>query len=190
MAENLVTLAEYKAYAGLNTPKEDVEITALIPMVSALVKRICRRTFVDWVTTPKVEIKSGGFHNILTEEYPIISVTSLEVSDDMGATYTALVEDTDFIINRDGGDEIVHPTSYFARGINRYKLTYNAGFTTLPLDLKLAVFDLITYYRKNDMSVHSTKAPGTNAVQIEYITSSNLPIHIKRVLDLHVADYL
>jgi len=26
-------------------------------------------------------------------------------------------------------------------------------------------------------------------VQIEYISTTNLPAHIKRVLDLHVADY-
>ncbi len=70
-----------------------------------------------------------------------------------------------------------------------YKLTYTAGFEVLPEDLKLAIFDLTTYYMKNDMAVHSNKAPGTNTVQIEYVTTTNLPSHIKRVLDQYAANY-
>jgi hypothetical protein len=50
--------------------------------------------------------------------------------------------------------------------------------------------DLITYYRKNDGSVHNNKSPGAGgSVQLEYIMNTNFPAHIKRVLDLYVADY-
>jgi hypothetical protein len=59
----------------------------------------------------------------------------------------------------------------------------------VPADLKLAVLDLVTYYRKNDGAIHSTKAPGTNSVQIEYVSTASLPAHIRRVLDMYVADY-
>jgi hypothetical protein len=60
----------------------------------------------------------------------------------------------------------------------------------MPEDLKLAVLDLVTYYVKNDMAVHSPKSPGTNTVQIEYITKNTLPAHIARVLDQYTANYL
>jgi hypothetical protein len=73
--------------------------------------------------------------------------------------------------------------------INGYKVTYTAGFETIPEELKLAVMDLITYYIKNDAAIHSSKAPGTNTVQIEYVTTTNLPAHIKRVLDQYAANY-
>jgi hypothetical protein len=73
--------------------------------------------------------------------------------------------------------------------INGYKVSYFAGYEVVPEDLRLAVLDLVTYYRKNDGAIHSTKAPGTNAVQIEYISTTSLPAHIKRVLDFYVADY-
>jgi len=39
------------------------------------------------------------------------------------------------------------------------------------------------------MSIHANKAPGSNAVQIEYITTSQLPAHIKRILDMYRTDY-
>jgi len=181
----LVTLAEYKAYAGIANPKEDADIELLIVKISAYVKNLCRRTFIDYASTPKVEIHSGGFSNIITEEYPILSVNSVESSSDYGATYTAY---TDFVHDK-RRDEIVCTNGIFPEGVNALKVTYTAGFAAIPEDLKLAVFDLITYYRKNDSSIHSTKAPGTNAVQIEYITSSALPIHIRRVLELYIADY-
>ena len=49
--------------------------------------------------------------------------------------------------------------------------------------------DLINYYVRNDSAIHSQKAVGANAVQIEYITSTSLPAHIKRVLDQYTAYY-
>lgn len=181
----LVTLAEYKAYVGIANPKEDAEIELLIPKISAYVKKLCRRTFIDYATTDKVEVSNGGFRSILTSEYPILSVSSVQTSSDYGVTYTPF---TDYVVDS-YSDEIVCIAGTFPEGINAVKVAYKAGFTEIPEDLKLAVCDLITYYRKNDASIHSTKAPGTNAVQIEYITSSALPIHIRRVLELYVADY-
>jgi hypothetical protein len=187
MPENLVTLAEYKAYAKKINPNDDAAINLLIPAVSALVKTICRRSFIDYITTPKVDILNGGFKNLIPREYPILEVVSLEESTDNGVTYSPI---TNYAVNWESADEIVCTDYEFSKGYNRYKLTYKCGFLTVPEDLKLGIMDLITYYLKNDMAVHSTKAPGTNSVQIEYITSSNLPIHIRRVLDLYVADYL
>jgi hypothetical protein len=49
--------------------------------------------------------------------------------------------------------------------------------------------DLLTYYKDNDAAIKSTKAAGTNNTQIEYVQTSNLPAHIRRVFDLYMADY-
>ena len=186
----LVTRAEYKAYAGLTSPTQDAMIDLLIPKVSELVKTICRRTFVDYVNDSKTEYFDGGNFNLIPLETPTISVASLEYSSDYGVTYTALTEFVDYIVSKGNGE--VYTTSRivpFTYGINAYKLTYTAGYEVLPDELKLAVFDLIGYYIKNDMAVHSPKAPGTNTVQIEYVTTANLPAHIRRVLDLYTANY-
>lgn len=181
----LVTLAEYKDYVGIANPKEDANIEVIIPLVSELVKTLCRRSFIDYAVTPKVDITNGGFPDILTSEYPILEVVSVENSTDYGTTYA---DYTAFVLDKQN-DKIVCTQGSFPSGINSMRVTYKAGFVALPDDLKLAVYDLITYYRKGDFSVHSNKAPGTNAVQIEYITSSALPIHIRRVLELYIADY-
>ncbi len=187
----LITRAEYKAYVGITSPNSDTVIDALIPKVSALVKNYCRRTFIDYVNDAKVETTSGGYgENLLLEEYPVISVTSVGWSVDYGQNYTDLVEFTDYVVEVEKGYIVALSASgEWDKCLNGYQVTYTAGYETLPEDLKLAVMDLVTYYIKNDASVHSPKAPGTNSVQIEYITSSAFPAHIKRVLDLYRASW-
>lgn len=188
MGLNLITKAEYKSYVGINSPNEDALIDSLIPKVSQLIKNYCRRTFVDYIDDPKVDQFNGG-EVLYLKEYPVVSVSSVEYSVDYGKTYVALAEYDDWVLNR--AEDAIIPTSasIFQILVNGYKVTYTAGYESVPEDLKLAVFDLITYYRKNDSAIHSPKAPGTNSVQIEYITTTSLPAHIRRVLDLYVADY-
>jgi len=53
----------------------------------------------------------------------------------------------------------------------------------------LAIFDLVKYYMRNDMAVHSNKAPGTSIVQLDYQTNASVPAHIRRILDLYRVDY-
>ena len=191
MATDLITLAEYKAYAGISSTNQDTIISAIIPKVSALVKTLCRRTFIDYYNDPKLEIFSGGTNlfNLYLVEYPVASVSSVEYSSDNGATYTTLVEFTDYVVDWETNSIYSLAATGFPKAINGYKVTYTGGFETLPIDLKLAVLDLVTYYIKNDQSVHSPKAPGTNSVQIEYITTTALPSHIKRVLDMYVGSF-
>lgn len=187
MAKNLITLAEYKAYAGLTSPNHDAEILQLIPKISELVKTYCKRTFVDWLDDPKLEHFNGGYQTLLLEETPVSQILEVGYSSDYGQTYTPLVEYRDWVL--DGNYIVSVNPAGFSRVLRGYRVTYLAGYETVPEDLKLAVLDLVTYYRKNDMAVHSSKAPGTNTVQIEYVTTTSLPAHIRRVLDFYRADY-
>ena len=187
MGANLITKAEYKTYASITSVNQDAEIDLLIPRVSELVKTYCRRTFVDFYDEAKIEMFEGGYGSLILKETPVTQVISVQQSTDYGQTYTKLTKFTDWVQSNDFVVS-VNPRG-FEPLINGYKVSYFAGYETVPEDLKLAVLDLVTYYRKNDGAIHSTKAPGTNAVQIEYISTTSLPAHIKRVLDLYVADY-
>lgn len=189
MGLDLITLQEYKSYAGITSTTQDSSINAIIPKVSELVKSICRRSFVDNVTDPKIEIFKGGEFLSLAE-YPVISVTSVEYSADFGANYILLTEFTDWVLDQSAAN--VMPSSslgVFPYGLNAYRVTYLCGYTVLPPDLKLAVLDLVTYYLKNDAAVHNSRLPTGNTVQIQYIMSTALPSNIQRILDLYKANY-
>ena len=189
MGISLVTLNEYKTYIGINSPNQDTVINTIIPKVSELVKSICRRTFIDYLDEPKTEYFDGGDCLNLAEG-PVVQILSVEQSTNYGVAYTVLTEYTDWILKKTTEQIIpINPAGYFQDLINGYKVVYTAGYENLPGDLKLAVLDLVTYYLNNDAAVHSTKAPGTNSVQIEYISTTNLPAHIKRVLDLYAMNY-
>lgn len=187
---SLITRAEYKAYAGITSTNQDVEIDAIIPKVSDLVKTYCRRSFIDYASSAITETFNGGTNKYYLKEYPLLSLLSLEYSSDYGQNYNGLTEFTDFVANiaEDSVDSL--SSNGFPYAINGYTVTYTAGYNTVPGDLKLAVMDLVTYYRKNDASVHNNRTPGGGgSVQLEYIMNTNFPAHIKRVLDLYIADY-
>lgn len=185
---DLITRQEYKTYAGINSTNSDAEIDLLIPKVSELVKSYCRRTFIDYYSNPKTEVFHGGFSSFILKEAPVVQVLSVETSSDYGQTYTALTEYVDWV--KDGDYIVSINPAGFTKLLNGYQVIYYAGYESVPEDLKLAVLDLITYYRRNDGAVHNNRTPGGGgSVQLEYITNTSFPAHIKRVLDQYVADY-
>lgn len=186
---DLITLAEYKAYAGLNTPNQDAQINALIPGICQYVETYCNRKFKYYITEPFTEVFSGKYYPIQLKHHPVTQILQVKESVDHGATYTTLDEYTSWVLDKEEGT-VVQPLGVFVAGINRYSVTYNYGFETLPDDLRLAIFDLVKYYMKNDMAVHSNKAPGTSQVQLDYQTNAAMPAHIRRILDLYKVDYI
>jgi hypothetical protein len=138
--------------------------------------------------TPKVDTLSGDCSILILQESPVVSVISVEASDDYGQSYYSLSKFIDWI---DDGDYILplNASSYWYKKLRGYRVTYTAGYVDVPDDISLAVMDLVTYYRKNDNAVHSNKAPSINGTNVEYITNANFPAHIKRVLDMYISNY-
>lgn len=188
---DLVTVSEYKAYAGISSTNQDASIAILVGKVSHLVKNLCRRTFLDYVDDFKVDVSRGPVQNrILMSETPLLQVASVQFSDNYGKDYIDLVEFEHYVVDQDNSAiEIIASQYMDYNKVNAFRVTYNAGYETIPEDLKLAVFDLVGYYIRNDAAIHSHKSIGANTVQIEYITNTSLPAHIRRVLDLHTAYY-
>lgn len=187
MAENLITKAEYKTYVGISNPDQDGTIDSLIPKVSQFIKNYCRTSFIDNYDDPITEIQKGGRKVIELRRYPIISA-SVAVSTDYGNSYTDLVENTDYVLDYDTGTIESTSNLGFIQYLKGYKITYTYGYETVPADVKLAAMDLVTYYRKNDGAVHSTRSVGSAGTLVDYITKDTLPGNIARILDLYVQD--
>lgn len=187
MGKSLVTLAEYKGYVGITSPTYDLEISQLIPKVSELVKSYCRTSFVDNSDDPKIEYFNGGVSCLYLAESPVLEIFDVEVSDDYGQTYVALVQYVDWVYSPVTQSIVSLNPSGFRPKTNGYRVTYSCGYTQIPEDLKLAVLDLITYYRRGDAAQHSAKSAGSGSVQIEYVLTASFPAHIRRVLDLYIS---
>jgi hypothetical protein len=189
---DLITLDEYKEHEGLKSTSDDVRLTNIITSVSQLVKTYCSNAFLDYFNTDKEDIFTVKYptNGVQLREGPIVSVSLVEERRTPVEPYTTLVENQDFYVDRvsdliyriDGRGFIDWPT-----GPGAVKVTYRAGYDVIPDDLKLAVFDLVTYYRKDEhkerrqLSGASISNQGTSTIW----RNADFPDHIKRVLDLY-----
>ena len=81
---------------------------------------------------------------------------------------------------------LTNSNEYFPKGSRAVKLVYKGGFASTPADLKLAIFDLITYYLKKE-ATPKKNIPGM-ASQDNASPSklpADFPPHIKSILDLY-----
>ena len=188
---DLVTLAEYKEAEGISSPKEDLRLATLVPAVSQLVKTYCANSIIDHYSTNKVEVFSINWDTYLVQltESPVNAIVSVQKRDSVTESYST-VPTTDYYLDA-ATDSVLYVTgsSYrnWPRGAGAVKVTYTAGYASTPKDLKLAVFDLITYYLKDEHKERRTL--GGASIQNQGSTSLRdsvaFPDHIKRVLDLY-----
>ena len=192
---DLVTVNEYKDAEGIRGEKEDDRLNVMVPQISDLVKRYCGTSFVDYYSTNKVEtfsINDNYTSTIIVSESPLTVVDIVQERTAYSGAYSTLTTgnyeyyvdlESDAIIRTDeNGNNKMWP-----KGVGSVKITYNAGYADCPRDLQLAIFDLITYYLKDEHRQRQTLGGATlqNQGTSGMRTSTDFPDHIKRVLDLY-----
>lgn len=179
---DLITSTEYKTLASIASTEIDAKLTILIPMVSAFVKTYCGREFANNTVTATVEYHRGG-NMIMVREPPIISVDSVEQKLTSTASYTALTSGVDYEFDVSSNSIVSLCSTGFLDIPNAIKVTYKGGYASIPGDLKLGVYSLISYYLKNEQSPR--KALNGRDIYTDNPQSQDLPPHIKRVLELY-----
>lgn len=187
----LINLEEFKTYKKVSSSDSDNTILQIITNVSEFVKTYCNRTFVDYYTTDTVEYFDGTSRNfVLPSESPIVYITTVEKSEDGGETYEELVSGTDYFWDR-RLDKLTTGTNYnfvssYYPAANSLKVTYKGGYSETPADIKIACFDLVEYYKEGEYTPKRVMSGATqDNAQFRLMFTSNLPPHIKRVLDMH-----
>lgn len=197
---NLVTIQQYKDFSGITGVSEDAKLNVIIPSISQAVKTYCGTSIIDYYSTNKVEyfdITDDMTYQIMVDESPLVSVSQVQERDSQSGTYTTLIsEDSDgsgkydYVIDTER-DLIIRTTStgdkMFPKGRKAVKVTYRAGYASTPADLKLACFDLIKYYLKDERKAGMTIAGATvrNPVSTTLKENIDFPDHIKRILDFY-----
>ena len=197
---DLVTLQQYKDFAGLQGVQNDARINTIIDQVSQLVKSYCSSTIIDYAATNKTEfftVKDDLVDTIILEESPIIAVVSVEERTGQADPYVTLITENsnnsgkyEYVVN-DDSDSITRTSGSgnksWPKGPKSVKVVYKAGYVSTPDDLKLAVFDLIKYYLKDERKERMSIAGATveNAVSSSLKGNIGFPDHIKRILDMY-----
>lgn len=194
---DLITIYEYKDSANITGVKDDTRIALLVTAVSQLIKTYCGNSFVDYYSSAKTEYFNIDYDTYIVQlsESPLVAVTSVHERSSQADSYVLLEKDgtngkydyyidttTDSIF-RTNDDQYKN----WEKGVGAVKVVYTAGYSSIPEDLKLAAYDLVNYYIKDEYKARRTIAGAT----IDNQTSSTLrgnvgfPDHIKRVLDMY-----
>ena len=197
---NLVTLQQYKDFAGITGESENAKINVIVPAISQAVKTYCGTSFIDYYSTDKTEyfdIKDDYTNAILVDESPLVSVSLVAERTGQDDSYTTLITGNsdssgkyEYVVDTEL-DTIYRTTATadkaFPKGRAAVKVTYRAGYASTPEDLKLACFDLVKYYLKDERKDRLAIAGASiqNSVSTSLRENIGFPDHIKRVLDLY-----
>ena len=191
---DLIAKGDYKSYKGIDHFKDDDKIDSLISPISQLVKTYCGTSFVDYFSsayTETFDIMDASTQELFLTESPLVAVTSVKERDGITTAYTTLTNNTDYYVDaehdriyRIDGDKSVKS---WTTGFSSVEVIYTAGYSSTPQDLRLAIYDLITYYLKEEYKGRKSLAGAS--LQNEPATSISgdigFPDHIKRILDMH-----
>ena len=169
-------------------------------MLVNLLKTYCGTTIIDYAGSDKTEyfnIADDYVDRIILSESPLISVSSVQERENQAQAYTTLITENsdssgkyEYVLDMDS-DSIIRTNStghkYWPKGVKSVKVVYRAGYTSTPEDLKLAVFDLIKYYMKDERKERMSIAGASveNPISTSLRNNIGFPDHIKRVLDMY-----
>jgi len=150
---SLVELADYKMTLGISGSSEDTKLSQYSLEIDEKVKNYLGR---DIEETSYTELYDGSGNNrLVVEQYPIVSITSLEVYQGLNADDTenwdtwVQGEDYDRLMNEDNSVFLGGTT--FPKGDMNIRLTYIAGYSSIPDDIQNVCKKLmILIYKKID----------------------------------------
>jgi hypothetical protein len=166
----LATVANYKAWAGINGTGSDAAITLMLAQAEASVRRYAGRDMTNgFESANRTETYNGDGSAVLQlREWPITTLTTVEERDRAG-TWTTLDADEYRVDTRTGqlyrlGATWGRIVSDFIGGGNNpafgvspawsadpasVRVTYTGGYTTIPADIVAVVYMLIDYKLAN-----------------------------------------
>jgi hypothetical protein len=139
----IVTLAQYKTYAGITGTDDDAQLTVILEGASDLIARACHRRFefgsyfetvnIDFEFIDTVEVRNPPIVSIiaLTDNNTLLASSKFEVFKDEGVI--TLKEN----INTPRYHHDVGP--YFTKGVGIVQIGYFGGFQDMPASLQLLV---------------------------------------------------
>jgi hypothetical protein len=196
---DLVTLDDYKLVEGITSSTNDEKYEYLLASVSKLVRTYCNNEFDAYVASPgyteEFDIQ-WDTHVVQLHKSPVIQVNNVYERSGQTEAYTELFSggtNSKYEWYFDSISDAIFRTEdsgayrNWSCGVGAVKVTYTAGYTTIPEDLSLAVIDLITYYDKNEhkqqQTIGSTTRGGDRGSSI--LNDPGFPDHIRRVLDMY-----
>lgn len=143
---NLSDVKESLGIASSNATKDNL-IIRKINQATRAIESYCSRRFISTVYTNEI-YSATQIDELVLRQRPIISFTSLDIRDSgLNFDNWETIDSHLYFIHNAAG---VVDLMFNARGRwDRYRVTYTAGYTTIPEDLAEACVLLACYYVQN-----------------------------------------
>lgn len=181
----MITLDDYKVYKKIVKTDHDADLEFIIDSVSTMVKTYCGHSFVDYYTTPKVEVFNVNEyqHALLLNEWPVKAVTKIEYRDSYQDPYEILAA-TEYSVDPEVATLFMH-SGYWPSGFAAVKVTYTAGYEDTPSDIKIAALDLVHHIFKEEYKERKTIGAASIDTGASKLSNTKWPPHVVRVLDMY-----
>lgn len=147
-ANALTSIANVKSQLDLPPTAnalQDARLEIFINAASQAIESYCNRKFHS---QPYTEFRSGRRQNMLMPyEYPITAVTELNIDNSRQFLPATAVDSGDYSIADRGHTVLLN--RLFPQGYGNIKLTYTAGYATIPADVELACIWAVEWFAKH-----------------------------------------
>jgi len=164
----LVTLELVKQHLEVPSTNvsQDAKLSLLIDVGSEHVELFCQRTFAEATYTRQYDGTSQS--ELVIDEFPVSSITSLHIDNGRDFDTTALVDVGDY--------ELISPntlrlhSSRFPRGSLNVKVVYTAGYATIPSAVQYATLLIIEQlFRQNQDRRVGRNSVSKNGETVSYV---------------------
>lgn len=150
----LCTVNDVTNFIGTDNTEDRDLFESLINSVSTTFASYCDRHFESATYTEYYDGKEDQ-QVLYTKEYPITSVSGLWDDTEWAWADATKYAATDYMVSSDGLSIALYPSYEFYEGRNNIKITYVAGYSTIPADLKQACVNEVVrlFKRRNTIDV-------------------------------------
>lgn len=182
-ANALTTLAAAKDFLEIPTAdtSQDAKVERFINAASSAIENYCSRKFKSQTFT---EYHDGRQSNsILLQQYPATKPTVVAIDGTWAFDSTSELNSNDYDVLENGW--LTLRSSVFPRGNRNIKVTYVAGYSTIPSDVSEACLMLVEYFymHRNDRR-SGVKSKSKNGENISYMET--IPANITMLLSPYI----
>jgi len=198
---DLVTTAEYKAYANISVTTWDTQIGVLIDIACEILRSECGRDLTTgFESAARTEYYEGtGTDTLQLREWPVATLTSVTQVDAENTAIGSAYDASTYYLENAGASGLLrwygsasgrfaasrvglgwydtNPVDGFGTypawcSGSRYKVVYTGGYGTIPNKVKFAVYQLIDLLRAEAATGASTGLKSESIVDYSYTRES------------------
>jgi hypothetical protein len=168
----IITLADYKSFAGINSPTNDTQHQFLVDFSNEYIENFCNTKFEPIVVLEHKTTSNNGLEIILPNA-PVLSVEELRFA-------TEIVDPLLYILHP--GEGIIEAIISFPSDRFAFEVDFTWGHTVPPADVIYSALEYVTYLDKREFNMSRNLGNGESAT---YTSSAIIPAHIRNALSVH-----